>query len=262
MITAAATPRAAHSPTIAGTVAAGVTMTARSTGVGNVGDRTVGRQAEHAVVLRVDRIDRPAERGRHQVVEQRSSDTAGRLGRANDRHRTRAEERIQRMGPRLAEKIVRQGRRPRCWHRESRVQATSRIGPVAVRSCQIRSPHFLRGWVGPRKNCAQPQPRPCGHAAWGDGRDLALSRGMTITRPLLGMICAGAIALSCATGPRSRPESAQRVPDSAPDKRWGLVAACQRKQSAEPKNDHPPVRATAPGPVDLDRHTPVKESSP
>lgn len=93
---------------------------------------------------------------------------------------------------------------------------------------------------------------------------------MTITRPLLGMICAGVLASSCAAGPRSRPESAQRVPDSAPDKiaaqraatglhvedddeRWGLVAARQRKQNAEPKTNHPPVPPTAPGPVDLDQ---------
>ena len=94
---------------------------------------------------------------------------------------------------------------------------------------------------------------------------------MTITRPLLAMIFGGVLIASCAAGPRSRPESAQRVPDSAPDKiasqraatglhvedddeRWGLVAARQRRQSAEQKKNQPPVPPPAPGPVDLD-HT-------
>ena len=93
---------------------------------------------------------------------------------------------------------------------------------------------------------------------------------MTITRPLLRTVFAGTLLISCAAGPRSRPETAQRVPDSAPDKiaaqraatglhvedddeRWGLVAARQRKQNAEPKKNKPPVSPTAPGPVDLDR---------
>ena len=92
---------------------------------------------------------------------------------------------------------------------------------------------------------------------------------MTITRPILRTIFVGALLASCATGPRSRPESVQRVPDSAPDKiaaqraatglhleeddeRWGLVAARQRKQSAEQNKAPPPIPPTAPGPVDLD----------
>jgi hypothetical protein len=93
---------------------------------------------------------------------------------------------------------------------------------------------------------------------------------MTITRPLLAIIFAGALTASCAAGPRSRPESAQRVPDSAPEKiaaqraatglhvedddeRWGFVAARQRKQNAEQKKNQAPVPAPAPGPVDLGR---------
>jgi hypothetical protein len=93
---------------------------------------------------------------------------------------------------------------------------------------------------------------------------------MTITRPLLAVMFAGALTSSCATGARPRPETAQRVPDSAPDKiaaqraatglhvedddeRWGLVAARQRKQNAEQKKQQTPVPAAAPGPVDLQR---------
>jgi hypothetical protein len=93
---------------------------------------------------------------------------------------------------------------------------------------------------------------------------------MTIARPFLSRIFVVALFISCAAGPRSRPESAQRVPDSAPDKiaaqraatglhledddeRWGLVAARQRKQNAEPKRAPAPTPAAAAGPVDLDR---------
>jgi hypothetical protein len=60
------------------------------------------------------------------------------------------------------------------------------------------------------------------------------------------------------------------VPDSAPDKiaaqraatglhvedddeRWGLVAARQRRQNAEPKKARTPTPPSAAGPVDLDR---------
>jgi hypothetical protein len=92
---------------------------------------------------------------------------------------------------------------------------------------------------------------------------------MTITRSCLRTIFVGALLASCAAGPRSRPDSVQRVPDSAPDKiaaqnaatglhleeddaRWGIVAARQRKQHADQKNDQPPIPPTAPGPVDLD----------
>ena len=81
---------------------------------------------------------------------------------------------------------------------------------------------------------------------------------MTITRPFLRTIFVGALVASCAAGPRSRPESVQRVPDSAPDKiaaqraatglhleeddeRWGIVAARQRKDGAARKDDHPPI---------------------
>ena len=92
---------------------------------------------------------------------------------------------------------------------------------------------------------------------------------MTITRSFLRTIFVGALLASCAAGPRSHPESAQRVSDSAPDKiaaqnaaaglhleeddaRWGIVAARQRKQQTDQKNDQPPIPPTAPGPVDLD----------
>jgi hypothetical protein len=84
------------------------------------------------------------------------------------------------------------------------------------------------------------------------------------------MTFAGVLTLSCAAAPRPRPESAQRVPDSAPDKiaaqraatglhvedddeRWGLVAARQRRERAEQKKNRPPVPPPAPGPVDLDQ---------
>ena len=84
------------------------------------------------------------------------------------------------------------------------------------------------------------------------------------------MVFAGVLASACAAGPRSRPESAQRVPDSAPEKiasqraatglhvedddeRWGLVAARQRKQNAEQKKNQPPVPRPAADPIDLTR---------
>jgi len=93
---------------------------------------------------------------------------------------------------------------------------------------------------------------------------------MTITRTLLRTTFVVALLASCAGGPRSRPESAQRVPDSAPEKiaaqraatglrleeddeRWGIVAARERKQRAEQKNGQPPIPLAAPGPVDLQR---------
>lgn len=92
---------------------------------------------------------------------------------------------------------------------------------------------------------------------------------MTITRSFLRTMFVGALLASCAAGPRSRPESVQRVSDSAPDKiaaqraatglhleeddaRWGIVAARQRRERAEPKNNQPPIPPTAAGPVDLD----------
>ena len=84
------------------------------------------------------------------------------------------------------------------------------------------------------------------------------------------MVFAGVLTSACAAGPRSRPESAQRVPDSAPEKiasqraatglhledddeRWGLVAARQRKQNAEQKKHQPPAPLPAADPVDLTR---------
>ena len=97
---------------------------------------------------------------------------------------------------------------------------------------------------------------------------LRISRDMTITRPLVRIIFVGALVAACAAGPRPHPESAQRVPDSAPDKiaaqraatglhleeddaRWGIVAARQRKERTEPKNARPPVPPAAPEPVDV-----------
>lgn len=87
---------------------------------------------------------------------------------------------------------------------------------------------------------------------------------MTITRAFLRKIFAVALLASCASGPRPRPESAQRVPDSAPDKiaaqraatglhleeddqRWGIVAARERRERAEQKNRQPPIPQAAPG---------------
>jgi len=91
---------------------------------------------------------------------------------------------------------------------------------------------------------------------------------MTIARPFVRIIFAGALVAACAAGPRPRPESAQRVPDSAPDKiaaqraatglhleeddaRWGIVAARQRKERTEPKTDRSPIAPAAPGPADV-----------
>ena len=93
---------------------------------------------------------------------------------------------------------------------------------------------------------------------------------MTITRALLRKTFVVALLASCASGPRPRPESAQRVPDSAPEKvaaqraatglrleeddeRWGIVAARERKQRAEPKNGQPPILPAPTTPVDLQR---------
>ena len=93
---------------------------------------------------------------------------------------------------------------------------------------------------------------------------------MTITRAFLRKTFVVALLASCASSPRPRPESAQRVPDSAPEKvaaqraatglrleeddeRWGIVAARERKQRAEQKNGQPPVPPAAPIPVDLQR---------
>ncbi|HVV48232.1 MAG TPA: hypothetical protein VHO06_01115 [Polyangia bacterium] len=95
---------------------------------------------------------------------------------------------------------------------------------------------------------------------------------MKTSKPLLRIVCVGVALLSgCATAPRARPESAPRVPDSAPDKvaaqraaaglhleeeddRWGFEAARELKQRKEQKTaaQQPPPPA-GPGPVDLEQ---------
>ncbi len=97
---------------------------------------------------------------------------------------------------------------------------------------------------------------------------LPMTWGMTLTRSFVRKVFAVVLLASCAAGPRSRPESAQRVPDSAPDKiaaqraaaglhleeddeRWGIAAARERRQRAEPKKSTPPIPPVGPGPVDV-----------
>jgi hypothetical protein len=92
---------------------------------------------------------------------------------------------------------------------------------------------------------------------------------MTTSKLLPRILFAGILLSACAAGPRARPETAQRVPDSAPDKiaaqraagglhqeeedqRWGFTAARERKQRKEPKKAQPPIPPPAiDGPVDL-----------
>ena len=62
-----------------GTVGAGVTITARSTGVGNGGDARIGLDAQHARPLRVDREHRAAERTADQVPQDGPPDAARRF---------------------------------------------------------------------------------------------------------------------------------------------------------------------------------------
>ena len=78
------------------------------------------------------------------------------------------------------------------------------------------------------------------------------------------ILFAGSLLSACASGPRARPEAAQRVPDSAPDKiaaqraaarlnleeedqRWGFEAAREVKQRQEPRTLQQP--ATTPPPA-------------
>lgn len=88
---------------------------------------------------------------------------------------------------------------------------------------------------------------------------ILLSReSMTTPKLLLRILFAGALLSACASGPRARPESAQRVPDSAPDKiaaqraagglhqededaRWGFTAARELRQRKEQRKAQPPL---------------------
>jgi hypothetical protein len=93
---------------------------------------------------------------------------------------------------------------------------------------------------------------------------------MTTSLLLPRILFVGALLSACASGPRARPETAHRVPDSAPDKiaaqrdaaglhqeeddqRWGFTAARERKQQKEQRKVQAPVPPppAASGPVDL-----------
>src|SRR6185312_13184932 len=92
---------------------------------------------------------------------------------------------------------------------------------------------------------------------------------MTTLKLFSRILFTGALLSACASGPRARPESAQRVPDSAPDKiaaqraaaglhqeeddeRWGFTAARELRQRKEPQKAQPQTPPpVAPGPVDL-----------
>ena len=91
---------------------------------------------------------------------------------------------------------------------------------------------------------------------------------MRTSKPLLRVLFAGATLLAaCATAPRARPETSQRVPDSAPDKvaaqrasaglhleeeddRWGFTAARELRRKKEPKGTQRPAPPMTPGPTD------------
>jgi hypothetical protein len=91
---------------------------------------------------------------------------------------------------------------------------------------------------------------------------------MKTATSLLRIVFVGATVISCASAPRARPESAPRVPDSAPDKvaahraaaglhleeeddRWGFTAARELRQKKEPTKAQPAPPA-APGPIYLE----------
>lgn len=97
---------------------------------------------------------------------------------------------------------------------------------------------------------------------------------MTTSLLLPRILFAGALLAACASGPRARPASAQRVSDSAPDKiaaqrgagglhqeeedqRWGFTTARELRQRKEQRKAQPPAPAPAiPGPVDLTQPAP------
>jgi len=92
---------------------------------------------------------------------------------------------------------------------------------------------------------------------------------MRPSKPLLRILFVGATFVAgCATTPRARPESSQRVPDSAPDKvaaqraaaglhleeedvRWGFTAARELRQRKERQKAQQPASPAASDPVDL-----------
>ena len=96
MMIAPLTPASTHSPITSGTVGAGVTTTARSTGSGTAAIAGIRPDPQHVGPLGIDRVDRPAERAADQVPEDRPPDAAGLLGRPDHRDRPRREDRIER----------------------------------------------------------------------------------------------------------------------------------------------------------------------
>jgi hypothetical protein len=101
---------------------------------------------------------------------------------------------------------------------------------------------------------------------------LPSTEGMNTSKLLSRIVFAGILASACASGPRARPETAKRVPDSAPEKiaaqraatglhqeeedqRWGFDAARERRRQSEEKKaqavKQPPPPPPTEGPVDL-----------
>ncbi len=92
MMIAPFTPASTHSLITPGTVGAGVTTTARSTGSGTDCDVLVGLDPQHVGPVRIDRIDRAAERVADQVPEDGPADASLLLGRADHRDRPGSED--------------------------------------------------------------------------------------------------------------------------------------------------------------------------
>ena len=95
MTIAPLTPAATHSRITSGTVAAGVTTTARSTGSGSAPTEGYARHAEDVGALRVDRVNRAAERVTDEVPEDCAADAPEFLRRADDRDGSGREDRLQ-----------------------------------------------------------------------------------------------------------------------------------------------------------------------
>ena len=95
MMMAARTPASTHSPIRSGTVGAGVTTMARSTGSGTSPMRGWALIPSTLPPLRVDGEDGPAERAFDQVPDDRPADAAGLLGRPDDGDVLGREERLQ-----------------------------------------------------------------------------------------------------------------------------------------------------------------------
>ena len=97
MMIAPLTPASTHSPITSGTVGAGVTTTARSTGSGTAAIAGVSPDPQHVGPVRIDRVDRPSERVADQVPQDRPPHAPGLLGRPDHRDRPRREDRVERM---------------------------------------------------------------------------------------------------------------------------------------------------------------------